>query len=126
MSRDQRFQSLRRQRETFEGYEESIACGVHGHNMLLGAWSAWDIKLVWALWLLDLMACLKLECCVFLWGAHPTKKLLQIPLPTHDIIGKGLVSVEFEDIYVKHSNDGFRLLEKALVLKDAISDLPET
>ncbi|GAB2272241.1 Alpha-1,3-mannosyltransferase cmt1 [Dionaea muscipula] len=61
----------------------------------------------------------------FIWGAHPTKILPQFPLPTHNIIGKGLVPVEFEDVYVSHGKDGSFKLEKALDLGEAISDLPE-
>ncbi|GAB2217639.1 hypothetical protein Droror1_Dr00000842 [Drosera rotundifolia] len=61
---------------------------------------------------------------VFLWGAHATKKLPQFPLPTHNIIGKAIVPVEFEDIYVSFGKDGTSKLEKALNLEDALSDLP--
>ncbi|KAJ8430003.1 hypothetical protein Cgig2_008442 [Carnegiea gigantea] len=73
---------------------------------------------------------------VFLWGAHISKqlcfsnchamsqKLPQYPLPTHDVVSKGSIPTEFEEIYVSHGKKGSPLLEKALLLKDAISDLP--
>lgn len=61
---------------------------------------------------------------VFLWGAHISKKLPQYPLPTHDVVSKGGIPTEFEEIYVSHGKKGSPLLEKALLLKDAISDLP--
>lgn len=61
---------------------------------------------------------------VFLWGAHTSQKLPQFPLPTHEVITRGVVPNEFWDIYVTHGKKSSVSLEKALLLKDAISDLP--
>ncbi|ESQ35713.1 hypothetical protein EUTSA_v10006850mg [Eutrema salsugineum] len=61
---------------------------------------------------------------VFLWGAKPNEKLPPYPLPTHEIIGKGSTTVEFEEIQVGHCQKNLLQLEKALTLADAISDLP--
>ncbi|KAL2906241.1 hypothetical protein RDABS01_004951 [Bienertia sinuspersici] len=61
---------------------------------------------------------------VFLWGAHTSKKLPQFPLPTHNVVTRGGVPNEFEDIYVSHGKNSSAQLEKALLLEDAISDLP--
>ncbi|PPS18152.1 hypothetical protein GOBAR_AA02409 [Gossypium barbadense] len=49
---------------------------------------------------------------VFLWGAHPSERLPQFPLPTHD---RNTVAYE---------EGQPRQLEDALLLRDAISDLP--
>ncbi|XP_021714306.1 DNA (cytosine-5)-methyltransferase 1-like [Chenopodium quinoa] len=62
---------------------------------------------------------------VFLWGAHTSQKLPQFPLPTHDVVTRGGVPVEFSDINVSHGKNSPVQLEKALLLGDAISDLPE-
>ncbi|XP_065850750.1 putative DNA (cytosine-5)-methyltransferase CMT1 [Euphorbia lathyris] len=62
---------------------------------------------------------------VFLWGSHPLECLPQYPLPTHDVINKGLIPKEFEEICVAYGKDDSFPLEKALTLGDAISDLPE-
>ncbi|KAJ3692339.1 hypothetical protein LUZ60_012689 [Juncus effusus] len=63
---------------------------------------------------------------VFLWGALPTEVLPQFPLPTHDVIVRGNVPQEFEHhiVALDVNADRSRLLP-ALVLGDAISDLPE-
>uniref|UniRef100_A0A2N9FEZ0 Cytosine-specific methyltransferase n=1 Tax=Fagus sylvatica TaxID=28930 RepID=A0A2N9FEZ0_FAGSY len=61
---------------------------------------------------------------VFLWGAHPSEKLPQFPLPTHDVIVRYWPPPEFERNTVALDEDQPRELEKALVLQDAISDLP--
>ncbi|XP_058108507.1 DNA (cytosine-5)-methyltransferase CMT3-like [Magnolia sinica] len=61
---------------------------------------------------------------VFLWGACPSEKLPQYPLPTHDVVVRGNVPVEFERSVVAFDEDQPRELEKALLLGDAISDLP--
>lgn len=61
---------------------------------------------------------------VFLWGAHPMEKLPPYPLPTHDVIGRGVVPNEFEEITVGYDKSELCKLEKALFLGDAISDLP--
>ncbi|KAJ0039700.1 hypothetical protein Pint_26660 [Pistacia integerrima] len=63
---------------------------------------------------------------VFLWGAHPFKarKLPQYPLPTHEVLSKGLIPAEFEEVTVAYAKDQPCQLEKAVRLDDAISDLP--
>ncbi|XP_022735971.1 DNA (cytosine-5)-methyltransferase CMT2-like isoform X2 [Durio zibethinus] len=61
---------------------------------------------------------------VFLWGAHPGEKLPQFPLPTHDVIIRYWPPPEFERNTVAYDEDQPRELEDALVLSDAISDLP--
>ncbi|KAK1578662.1 hypothetical protein Q3G72_032109 [Acer saccharum] len=61
---------------------------------------------------------------VFLWGALPNVKLPQFPLPTHDVIVRYWPPPEFERNTVAYDEDQPRDLEKALVLQDAISDLP--
>ncbi|XP_035542186.1 DNA (cytosine-5)-methyltransferase CMT2-like isoform X2 [Juglans regia] len=61
---------------------------------------------------------------VFLWGAHPSEKLPQFPLPTHDVIVRYWPPPEFERNTVAYEEDQPRELEEALVLRDAISDLP--
>ncbi|OMO73118.1 hypothetical protein CCACVL1_17462 [Corchorus capsularis] len=61
---------------------------------------------------------------VFLWGARPTEKLPQYPLPTHDVVVRGVIPLEFEMNTVAY-NEGHQVeLEKKLFLEDAISDLP--
>ncbi|XP_030947462.1 DNA (cytosine-5)-methyltransferase CMT2-like [Quercus lobata] len=62
---------------------------------------------------------------VFLWGAHPSEKLPPFPLPTHDVIVRYWPPPEFERNTVALDEDQPRVLEKALVLQDAISDLPQ-
>ncbi|XP_075642914.1 DNA (cytosine-5)-methyltransferase CMT2-like [Castanea sativa] len=62
---------------------------------------------------------------VFLWGAHPSEKLPQFPLPTHDVVVRYWPPPEFERNTVALDEDQPRVLEKALVLQDAISDLPQ-
>ncbi|CAL9028724.1 unnamed protein product [Prunus brigantina] len=61
---------------------------------------------------------------VFLWGAHPCENLPQFPLPTHDVIIRYWPPPEFERNTVAYDEDQPRVLEEALVLHDAISDLP--
>ncbi|XP_024030561.1 DNA (cytosine-5)-methyltransferase CMT3 isoform X2 [Morus notabilis] len=61
---------------------------------------------------------------VFLWGALPHENLPQFPLPTHDVIVRYWPPPEFERNTVAYDEDQPRELEKALVLQDAISDLP--
>ncbi|OMP02903.1 hypothetical protein COLO4_10748 [Corchorus olitorius] len=61
---------------------------------------------------------------VFLWGARPTEKLPKYPLPTHDVVVRGVIPLEFEKNTVAY-NEGQQVdLEKKLFLEDAISDLP--
>ncbi|XP_074304516.1 DNA (cytosine-5)-methyltransferase CMT2-like isoform X2 [Silene latifolia] len=61
---------------------------------------------------------------VFLWGAHPNERLPQFPLPTHDVVLRYGAPSKFERNVVAYDEDQSRNLEKALVLEDAISDLP--
>ncbi|KAI4340573.1 hypothetical protein MLD38_025394 [Melastoma candidum] len=61
---------------------------------------------------------------VFLWGALPTEKLPQFPLPTHDVVNRGVVPLEFEMHTVAYDEGQEHQLEKKLLLEDAISDLP--
>ncbi|ONK80320.1 uncharacterized protein A4U43_C01F16350 [Asparagus officinalis] len=61
---------------------------------------------------------------VFLWGAQPTQKLPQFPLPTHEVITRGGSPVEFETHVVAFDGCLQKNLQKALLLADAISDLP--
>ncbi|PON41822.1 C-5 cytosine methyltransferase [Parasponia andersonii] len=61
---------------------------------------------------------------VFLWGALPYENLPQFPLPTHDVIVRYWPPPEFERNTVAYDEDQPRELENALVLQDAISDLP--
>ncbi|KAL8104093.1 DNA (cytosine-5)-methyltransferase CMT2-like [Apium graveolens] len=61
---------------------------------------------------------------VFLWGALPSEKLPQFPLPTHDVVVKYAPATEFEQNTVAYSEGQPRDLEEAAILHDAISDLP--
>ncbi|KAL9233613.1 hypothetical protein vseg_008585 [Gypsophila vaccaria] len=61
---------------------------------------------------------------VFLWGARPSESLAQYPLPTHDVVYRGVVPVEFEMNTVAYTQGQDIQLENKLFLGDAISDLP--
>ncbi|KAJ6702636.1 CYTOSINE-SPECIFIC METHYLTRANSFERASE [Salix koriyanagi] len=61
---------------------------------------------------------------VFLWGACATEKLPQYPLPTHDVLVRGVVPLEFEGNTVAYEEGVKPELERKLFLQDAISDLP--
>lgn len=61
---------------------------------------------------------------VFLWGAQPTENLPQFPLPTHDVVVRGVIPLEFEMNTVAHDEGHNLKLEEKLLLEDAISDLP--
>ncbi|KAJ7953371.1 Cytosine-specific methyltransferase [Quillaja saponaria] len=61
---------------------------------------------------------------VFLWGAHPGEILPQFPLPTHDVVVRYWPPLQFERNTVAYDEDQPRELEKAIILQDAISDLP--
>nr|AIU80190.1 chromomethylase [Hevea brasiliensis] len=61
---------------------------------------------------------------VFLWGSHPLESLPQYPLPTHEVVARGGIPNEFEEIAVAYDKNLPCQLEKALFLGDAISDLP--
>lgn len=61
---------------------------------------------------------------VFLWGAKPSEKLPQYPLPTHNVVVRGGVPNEWERNMVAYDENQPCDLDQALVLGDAISDLP--
>ncbi|TKY44565.1 DNA (cytosine-5)-methyltransferase CMT3 [Spatholobus suberectus] len=61
---------------------------------------------------------------VFLWGAAPFQKLPQFPLPTHDVIVRGVIPLEFEINTVAYDEGHNVQLQRKLLLEDAISDLP--
>ncbi|XVF11311.1 hypothetical protein REPUB_Repub08aG0016200 [Reevesia pubescens] len=61
---------------------------------------------------------------VFFWGARPTEKLPQYPLPTHDVVVRGVTPIEFEMNTVAWDEGQQVELENKLLLEDAISDLP--
>ncbi|XP_057467663.1 DNA (cytosine-5)-methyltransferase CMT2-like [Actinidia eriantha] len=60
----------------------------------------------------------------FLLGALPSEKLPQFPRPTHDVVVKYWPPSEFERNTVAYDEGEHRELEEAIVLRDAISDLP--
>ncbi|TYH90230.1 hypothetical protein ES332_A13G036000v1 [Gossypium tomentosum] len=60
----------------------------------------------------------------FFWGARPNQKLPQYPLPTHDLVLRDVIPVEFEMSTVGWEEGKKIELEKKLLLEDAISDLP--
>ncbi|KAL4565096.1 hypothetical protein LXL04_029180 [Taraxacum kok-saghyz] len=61
---------------------------------------------------------------VFIWGALPTERLPQFPLPTHEVIVRYFPPAEFEQHTVAYDEGQPRQLQEAVVLRDAISDLP--
>ncbi|KAI3960536.1 hypothetical protein MKW92_053624 [Papaver armeniacum] len=61
----------------------------------------------------------------FIWGARTTEKLPQFPLPTHRVVSRGFCPKEFEKCNVKVAEDEEKLLKNALLLGDAIQDLPQ-
>ncbi|GFZ18230.1 chromomethylase 3 [Actinidia rufa] len=61
---------------------------------------------------------------VFIWGAHPSEKLPQYTLPTHNLVVRGVIPKEFESNVVAYEEGQEVELEKELFLKDAIYDLP--
>ncbi|KAK4791302.1 hypothetical protein SAY86_031715 [Trapa natans] len=61
---------------------------------------------------------------VFVWGAQPNEKLPQYPLPTHNVIARGVIPVEFETHTVAYEGSSSDQLKDKLILADAISDLP--
>ncbi|CAM0914191.1 unnamed protein product [Alopecurus aequalis] len=60
----------------------------------------------------------------FLWGALPTMVLLKYALPTHEVLVRGQAPTAFAKNIVTYKETQKKTLQKALVLKDAISDLP--
>ncbi|KAL1205566.1 putative DNA (cytosine-5)-methyltransferase CMT1 [Cardamine amara subsp. amara] len=61
---------------------------------------------------------------VFIWGAQPTEKLPPYPLPTHKVLNKCPIPIEFKKVLSGHGLD-LETLEEGLTLADAISDLPQ-
>ncbi|KAF7105152.1 hypothetical protein CFC21_105990 [Triticum aestivum] len=61
----------------------------------------------------------------FIWGALPSMVLPKFPLPTHDVIKRGLVPNAFSRCLVAYEETANKHLKKALVLEDAISDVPK-
>ncbi|PIN10956.1 DNA (cytosine-5-)-methyltransferase [Handroanthus impetiginosus] len=61
---------------------------------------------------------------MFMWGALPTEKLPQYPLPTHNVVVRGVIPTEFESNTVGYEEGREVNLKKELFLGDAISDLP--
>ncbi|XP_047056825.1 DNA (cytosine-5)-methyltransferase CMT1-like [Lolium rigidum] len=61
----------------------------------------------------------------FLWGALPSVVLPKFPLPTHDVINRGVVPNAFSQCLVAYNETEDKHLNEALVIRDAISDLPE-
>ncbi|KFK30827.1 hypothetical protein AALP_AA6G031000 [Arabis alpina] len=60
----------------------------------------------------------------FLWGVLSSEKLPQFPLPTHDVVVRGVVPVNFERNVVGYNEGHTVELQKKLLLKDCIDDLP--
>ncbi|XP_055819015.1 DNA (cytosine-5)-methyltransferase CMT3-like isoform X1 [Solanum dulcamara] len=61
---------------------------------------------------------------VFMWGALPSEKLPQYPLPTHNVIVRGGIPTEFELNAVEYEEGQQVKLKRELLLEDALSDLP--
>ncbi|KZV25539.1 DNA (cytosine-5)-methyltransferase CMT2 [Dorcoceras hygrometricum] len=61
---------------------------------------------------------------VFIWGANPSEKLPQFPLPTHDVVVRYWPPIEFERNIVAYNEGQHPCLEDAVLLSDSISDLP--
>ncbi|CAN8273538.1 unnamed protein product [Cochlearia groenlandica] len=60
----------------------------------------------------------------FLWGAHSSERLPQYPLPTHDVVIRGVTPVEFWRNTVAYDESHVVKLADKLLLSDIISDLP--
>ncbi|KAI4993511.1 hypothetical protein ZWY2020_007824, partial [Hordeum vulgare] len=68
----------------------------------------------------------------FLWGALPSGVCTlgnvgssKFPLPTHDVVKRGVVPNAFLQCLVAYDETEDKHLKKALVLQDALSDLPK-
>uniref|UniRef100_A0A8I6XMA9 DNA (cytosine-5-)-methyltransferase n=1 Tax=Hordeum vulgare subsp. vulgare TaxID=112509 RepID=A0A8I6XMA9_HORVV len=61
----------------------------------------------------------------FLWGALPSGVLPKFPLPTHDVVKRGVVPNAFSQCLVAYDETEDKHLKKALALQDALSDLPK-
>ncbi|GER45180.1 cytosine-specific methyltransferase, partial [Striga asiatica] len=63
---------------------------------------------------------------MFMWGALPTERLPQYPLPTHNVVNRGVIPREFEGNPVTYEKEQeVNSLKPKLYLGDAISDLPK-
>ncbi|CAM6106993.1 unnamed protein product [Calypogeia fissa] len=62
---------------------------------------------------------------VFLWGAAPGERLPPFPLPTHSVVMRGHAPQNWENNVVAYDESETPELEDALLLSDAISDLPK-
>ncbi|CAL4940942.1 unnamed protein product [Urochloa decumbens] len=62
---------------------------------------------------------------VFLWGALSSMVLPKYPLPTHDVVVRGGAPNAFSQSIVAYDETQRPSLKKALLLGDAISDLPQ-
>ncbi|OAE30813.1 hypothetical protein AXG93_857s1160 [Marchantia polymorpha subsp. ruderalis] len=62
---------------------------------------------------------------VFLWGAAPSENLPAYPLPTHSVVMRGHAPQSWEKNVVAYDETESPHLESALLLKDAISDMPK-
>ncbi|XP_062205913.1 DNA (cytosine-5)-methyltransferase 3-like [Phragmites australis] len=62
---------------------------------------------------------------VFLWGALSSVVLPKYPLPTHDVVVRGGAPNAFSQSVVAYDETKNPSLKKALLLGDAISDLPK-
>ncbi|KAM5548199.1 DNA (cytosine-5)-methyltransferase CMT3-like [Rosa sericea] len=62
---------------------------------------------------------------VFYWGALPTERLPQFPLPTHDVVFRGQIPTKWEQNCVAYNEGHDHTLGRKLLLEDALSDLPE-
>ncbi|CAO2145112.1 unnamed protein product [Urochloa humidicola] len=61
----------------------------------------------------------------FLWGALSSMVLPQYPLPTHDVVVRGGAPNAFSQSIIAYDETQRPSLKKALLLGDAISDLPQ-
>ncbi|CAN1344214.1 DNA (cytosine-5)-methyltransferase 1 [Linum perenne] len=61
---------------------------------------------------------------VFLWGALPTQDLPPYPMPTHDVLVRGVIPTKFEKCVAAFDEGSKVGLKKKLLLEDALSDLP--
>uniref|UniRef100_A0ACD5VA28 Uncharacterized protein n=1 Tax=Avena sativa TaxID=4498 RepID=A0ACD5VA28_AVESA len=62
---------------------------------------------------------------MFIWGALPSMVLPKYPLPTHNVVVRGGIPYGFSESIVAYDETQGPTLEKALLLGEAISDLPE-
>ncbi|CAM0953312.1 unnamed protein product [Alopecurus aequalis] len=62
---------------------------------------------------------------IFLWGALTTMVLPKYPLPTHNVVIRGGSPPAFAQSVVSYDESQNPTLKNALVLEDAISDLPK-